>query len=336
MSDQTKPHQNIFSQKLTNILNYGALNLAMGLGYRVRLFDIMDTLDTPQPVSTISKKAGLNERYVQEWLGIMVTGGIIDLCKDSNGQDLFQLPKAHADLITRRSENNNMGVYMQEIPLLTATVFDAVESGFRTGKGISYEMYPGFQQFMMELADAKHQKVLISQFLPTVGNGEMVRKMREGIAVCDMGCGEGTALILMAEAFPKSRFLGIDISKTAIKHGKRIAKEKNLDNITFQEQDAARLSESMELKGTMDYVTSFDAIHDQTQPTKALEGIHAILKNGGGFSMVDIAASSELGKNMNHPMGMFLYTVSLMHCMPVGLDDGGMGLGMMWGRGKSR
>ncbi|MCJ7808652.1 MAG: methyltransferase type 12, partial [Desulfobulbaceae bacterium] len=74
---------------------------------------------------------------------------------------------------------------------------------------------------------------------------------------------------------------------------------------------------------------------DQTQPMKALEGIHSIIKDDGSFSMVDIAASSDLSKNMDHPMGMFLYTVSLMHCMPVGLADEGTGLGMMWGREKA-
>ena len=335
MNDQTESNGNDFPKKLTDILNYGALNLAMGLGYRTRLFDIMDTFDKPQPVATISKKVGLNERYVQEWLGIMVTGGIVDLYQDQDGQDLFHLPKTHADLITRRSENNNMGVYMQEIPLLTATVFDAVENGFRTGKGISYEMYPGFQKFMTELADAKHRQVLVSRFLPSVENGEMVKKLREGISVCDMGCGEGTALILMAEAFPKSRFLGIDISGTVLEMGESMAKEKDLRNINFKKRDCATLKEDMELRGSLDYVTAFDAIHDQTQSMKALEGIHAILKDGGTFSMVDIAAGSDLAKNMDHPMGMFLYTVSLMHCMPVGLADGGMGLGMMWGREKA-
>jgi ubiquinone/menaquinone biosynthesis C-methylase UbiE len=335
MNDQSLEKRNSFSQKLTDILNYGALNLAMGIGYRTRLFDVMDSLETPQPASVISKKTELNERYVQEWLGIMVTGGIVDLSQDKDDQDLFQLPKAHADLITRRAENNNMGVYMQEIPLLTATVFEAVESGFRTGNGIPYEMYPGFHRFMGELADAKHRQVLVSRFLPSVENGEMVKKLREGISVCDIGCAEGVALILMAEAFPKSRFLGMDISGDVLRKGESMAKEKNLRNIIFQNKDCATLTEDRELRDSLDYVTAFDAIHDQTQPMKALEGIHAILKDDGKFSMVDIAANSDLSKNLDHPMGMFLYTVSLMHCMPVGLADGGTGLGMMWGREKA-
>ncbi|MFZ5569499.1 MAG: hypothetical protein ACOZF0_03785 [Thermodesulfobacteriota bacterium] len=77
---------------------------------------------------------------------------------------------------------------------------------------------------------------------------------------------------------------------------------------------------------------TIDAIHDQTHPMEALKGVHALLKTEGCFSMVGIAASSILAENRNHPMGAFLYTVSLMHCIPVGLADGGAGLGMMWGR----
>ncbi|MCF8130100.1 MAG: class I SAM-dependent methyltransferase [Deltaproteobacteria bacterium] len=335
MNEKAESNQENFSEKLTDILNYGALNLGLGLGYRTRLFDIMDGFDTPQPAAIIAEKAGLSERYVLEWLGIMVTGGVVDLFNDQGGQALFQLPKAHADLITRRAGNNNMGVYMQEIPLLTATVFEAVENGFKTGDGISYEMYPGFQRFMTELADAKHRQVLVSQFLPSVKSGEMIEKLKNGISVCDMGCGEGVALMLMAEAFPKSQFLGIDISESVILKATSTAKELGLRNVTFRKRDAAVLTRDRELHKSLDYVTAFDAIHDQTKPMNALEGIYAILKDGGVFSMVDIAASSDLEKNMDHPMGMFLYTVSLMHCMPVGLADGGMGLGMMWGREKA-
>ena len=335
MNENSKDDQENFSEKLTDILNYGALNLAMGIGYRIRLFDVMDTFKTPQPAAVISQKAGLNERYVLEWLGVMVTGGIVELVKDERGRDLFHLPKTHADLITRRAGNKNMGVYTQEIPLLTATVSEAVENGFKTGEGIHYDQYPGFYRFMTELADAKHRQVLASQFLPSVENGEMVRRLDQGISVCDMGCGEGVALMVMAEAFPKSRFFGIDISDGVIEKARSSAEEQGFQNLTFQKRDAALLTEDRELHDTFDYVTAFDAIHDQTKPAEALEGIFAVLKNGGAFSMVDIAASSDLAKNMDHPMGMFLYTVSLMHCMPVGLTDGGMGLGMMWGREKA-
>jgi len=89
------------------------------------------------------------------------------------------------------------------------------------------------------------------------------------------------------------------------------------------------------MKGLFDYVTAFDAIHDQTRPLDVLRGVNHMLTPDGRFSMVDIAANSNLADNLAHPMGPFLYTVSLMHCMPVGLEGGGAGLGMMWGREKA-
>jgi ubiquinone/menaquinone biosynthesis C-methylase UbiE len=129
--------------------------------------------------------------------------------------------------------------------------------------------------------------------------------------------------------------VGLDIAEEALDTARTAAAEQGLDNVTFLHQDAAALSDSSSLAGSFAYVTAFDAIHDQTRPLAALRGVHALLKPGGAFSMVDIAAGSRLADNRDHPMGAFLYTVSLMHCMPVGLVDGGTGLGMMWGRERA-
>jgi ubiquinone/menaquinone biosynthesis C-methylase UbiE len=324
-----------FARKLTDVLNYGALNLAMGMGYRTRLFDIMDAMDKPASAEEIAEHAALDARYVQEWLGVMVCGGVVVLSHSEDGEDRFHLPPEHADLITRRAGSANLGVYTQEIPLLTRCAMDEVLEGFRTGRGVGYDNYPRFQQFMGQLADAKHREVLVETFLPSVDSGSVVRQMETGIRVCDLGCAEGVALMLMAEAFPRSRFVGLDISEEALHKARVAAADKALTNITFISQDAAVLDETSDLAGTFDYITAFDAIHDQTQPLAALRGVHALLKPGGIFSMVDIAAGSRLADNRAHPMGAFLYTVSLMHCMPVGLVDGGTGLGMMWGREKA-
>lgn len=331
----TSQQKAAFARKLTDVLNYGALNLAMGMGYRTCLFDIMDAMDGPASAEAIAGKAALDPRYVTEWLGVMVCGGVITLSRGENGNDLFHLPPEHADLITRRAGSANLGVYTQEIPLLTRCAMDEVLEGFRTGQGVAYDNYPRFQQFMGQLADAKHREVLVEIFLPSVDNGAIVRQMETGIRVCDLGCAEGVALTLMAEAFPRSTFVGIDIAEEALHQARAAAADKALTNITFISQDAAVLDETSDLAGTFDYITAFDAIHDQTQPLAALRGVHALLKPGGIFSMVDIAAGSRLADNREHPMGAFLYTVSLMHCMPVGLVDGGTGLGMMWGREKA-
>ena len=325
-----------FPEKLTDILNYSALNLALAIGYRTGLFDVMDTFDTPQSLRTIARKAGLNTRYVKEWLGVMVSGEVVGLFPAADGgEDGYYLPKEHADFITRRAGNSNLGVYTQEIPLLTTAAMEAVINNFVTGAGVTYDHYPEFQAFMSELADAKHRQVLVDKFLPAVDGGRILAKLQSGIRVCDLGCGTGVALVLMAEAFPRSSFVGIDISREAIKAAREETARRRLDNTEFIILDAATLKDNREFDNAFDYVTAFDAVHDQTRPLEVLQGIHSILAPGGWFSMVDIAARSKLADNLDHPMGPFLYTVSLMHCMPVGLVDGGPGLGMMWGREKA-
>ena len=335
MREKSAEKQRAFARKMTDVLNYGALNLAMALGYRTGLFDVLDGLETPQPVSVVAAEAGLNPRYVKEWLGVMVSGGVVELTRDRAGEDLFDLPREHGDLIARRAGNANLGVYTQEIPLLTVCAMEAVLRGFYTGKGVSYDNYPEFQSFMGQLADAKHRQVLVDKFIPEIDGGQLVAKLNTGIRVCDLGCAEGVAVMLMAAAFPRSRFVGMDISEEALARAAAEARRKGLANVTFQNLDAAVITDHPALAGTFDYVTAFDAIHDQTRPAAALKGVRFMLKPGGMFSMVDIAAGSRLADNKDLPMGAFLYTVSLMHCMPVGLVDGGAGLGMMWGREKA-
>ena len=335
MTNHSAQNQKPFAEKMTAILNYSALNLAMAIGYRTGLFDVMDTFDIPQTLPVIADKSGLNPRYIKEWLGVMVTGQIVEIARDDDGKNRYYLPKYHGDLITRRAGNSNLGVYTQEIPLLTACAMEAVIEGFTTGDGVNYDHYPRFQAFMSQLADAKHRQVLADTFLPAVDGGRLIDDLQSGIRVCDLGCGTGVALILMAGEFPDSRFVGIDISREAIDTARREASRQQRTNLEFVIADAAALKKSAELKDSFDYVTAFDAIHDQTKPLAALEGVHHILAPGGRFSMVDIAARTNLADNLAHPMGPFLYTVSLMHCLPVGLVDGGSGLGMMWGQEKA-
>ena len=324
-----------FPEKLAAILNYSALNLAMAIGYRTGLFDVMDTFDSPRTLKAIADKADLNQRYIEEWLGVMASGGIVELSIGEGGDNRFYLPKRHGDFIARRAGNTNLGVYTQEIPLLTSCAMEAVIEGFATGDGVSYDHYPRFQTFMSQLADAKHRQVLVDRFLPAVDNGRLIGRLQSRIRVCDLGCAEGVALMLMATEFPNSRFVGIDIAQEAIETARREALRQKLDNVEFILADAATLKDNREFKDAFDYVTAFDAVHDQTRPLEVLQGVHHILASGGLFSMVDIAARSNLADNLDHPMGPFLYTVSLMHCMPVGLVNGGPGLGMMWGQEKA-
>ena len=338
MTEENKCEQNkgkaSFGDRMADILNFGALNLAMGVGYRLGLFDAMDSMTEPKTLGEIAEAAGLNKRYVAEWLGVMVCGDVVEL-GSSNGEAVYFLPQEHGDLLAARAGNSCLGVYTQEIPLLTLCAMEPVVAGFRNGGGVAYENYPRFQEFMSQLADAKHESVLVDVFLPSVDSGALVESLKSGIRVCDLGCGQGVAPLLMAQAFPKSFFVGLDLDEKAIEKANSMAVEKGLENIEFIVQDAAAVESSPSLEASFDWICAFDSIHDQTQPLSAMKGALRMLKPGGSFSMVDIAAETDLEGNRDHPMGAFLYTVSLMHCMPVGLVNQGRGLGMMWGRQKA-
>ena len=97
-------------------------------------------------------------------------------------------------------------------------------------------------------------------------------------------------------------------------------------------RDAAELDGSV----TYDFVTTFDAVHDQARPREMVKAVHTILEDGGYWLCADICASSHVGENKDHPIGVFGYTVSCMHCMSVSLAYDGEGLGAMWGVHKAR
>jgi 2-polyprenyl-3-methyl-5-hydroxy-6-metoxy-1,4-benzoquinol methylase len=320
-----------FAGFMTQVLNYGSLNLALGMGYRLGLFEALAKFEGYASCDELAGEAGVSPRYLKEWLGVMACGGVVELTCDDDGQEAYRLPQEHAAYLLKGSKLN-LGVYTQEIPLLTANAGDAVERSFKSGQGVGYERYPEFQDFMAELADAKHKSTLVETFLPSVDGGDMLKRLEAGSAVCDLGCGSGLAARLMAKAFPKSHITGMDFSPQAIDSAKQAAKAEALGNLSYVLEDAAAVAQKPEYAARYDYITAFDAIHDQSHPDKALMGVRHMLRSGGVFSMVDIAAESGHKGNLEHAMGPFLYTVSLMHCMPVGLNDNGHGLGMMWGK----
>jgi ubiquinone/menaquinone biosynthesis C-methylase UbiE len=145
--------------------------------------------------------------------------------------------------------------------------------------------------------------------------------------VLDVGCGAGHAVNVMARAFPHSRFVGVDMSEEGVLAGRAEAAAWGLENASFELRDAAALG----YDGEFDLVTAFDSIHDQAKPADALASIRRAVREGGTFLMADMAASSEVGDNVGHPFGPFLYMISCSHCMTVSLAQGGAGLGAMWG-----
>ncbi|MEH6470248.1 MAG: class I SAM-dependent methyltransferase, partial [Halopseudomonas sp.] len=155
-------------------------------------------------------------------------------------------------------------------------------------------------------------------------------RLQQGISVLDIGCGKGRAMLQLASHYPNSHFTGIDLSEEAIGLARQQAETAGLTNLQFAIGDLSEFNRTA-CTEHYDLVTSFDSIHDQAKPQNVLDGIFKTLKPGGTYLMQDIRASSQLEKNLEHPIGPLLYTLSCMHCMTVSLAQEGAGLGTMWG-----
>ncbi|MEQ9641490.1 MAG: class I SAM-dependent methyltransferase [Alphaproteobacteria bacterium] len=315
-----------FADRLLDILNAGALSLMVSIGHRSGLFDAMAAMP-PADCEEIARCAGLDERYVREWLAAMVTGRIVTY---HAGTETYYLPPAHAASLTRLSSPDNLAVMAQAVPFLGG-LEDRILKCFKTGRGLTYDAYtPRFHQIMAEDSAQTVVAVLHEMILPLVPG--LVARLRRGIDVLDIGCGAGRALIAMAEAFPLSRFFGYELCAEAVRQARMEIADRRLSNISVMRQDAATMPD----RGAYDLVTAFDAIHDQADPAGVLAKVHTALREGGTFLMQDTAASSRLDRNLDHPAGPLLYAISTMHCLPVSLGYGGPGLGAMWGREAAR
>jgi ubiquinone/menaquinone biosynthesis C-methylase UbiE len=186
------------------------------------------------------------------------------------------------------------------------------------------------------MAEDSGQSVLSSlesHIIPLVPG--LADRLRGGIAVLDVGCGSGRILNRLAELFPASKFTGMDLSDDALQVARSEASAKRLNNVDFVLADLSDFDQTAPAE-SFDLITTFDAVHDQAKPLSVLRGIHRALKADGVYLMQDIKGSSEIQKNIGHPIGTFLYTISCMHCMTVSLAQGGEGLGAMWGEEKTR
>lgn len=324
--DQTKAEA--FAEELLTTLNRGALCLMISIGHRTGLFDVMSTLP-PSTSEEIARSAGLNERYVREWLGAMATGRVVEIDPHSGK---FTLPAEHARALTRAAAADNMAVFAQYIAQLGEVENDIVDC-FQKGGGVPYSRFSRFHEIMAEDSGQSVLSSLDSHILPLVPG--LTTALEKGQRMLDVGCGRGLMLMHLAKAYPNSQFVGMDLSTEAVSFGNTEAAQRGLTNLQFVVRDLSDFDKTAEPEA-FDFITSFDAIHDQAKPLQVLRGIHRALKPDGVYLMQDISGTSHVEKDLEHPMGTLLYTISCLHCMIVSLAQGGEGLGAMWGEETTR
>lgn len=309
-----------FGERMLGILNGGALALMASIGHRAGLFDAMERLGSTTSAA-LAGETGLQERYVREWLGAMVTGAIVDY---DPVEGRYRLPREHAATLCRAASPHNLAATAQWVALL-ARVEDDVLECFERGGGVPGSAYERFCQVMAESVDQAVVAALEDAVLPLVPG--LSAALESGLDALDVGCGSGRIVLALAARFPRSRFTGYELSAEAIAEARALAAHIGLRNARFEVRDVS----DVELRRCFDLVIAFRVIHEQARPEAALRAIAGALREDGVFLMQEIRGSSRIEVDVDLPLSPFLYTLSCLYCMPVSLSTGGAGLGAMWG-----
>ncbi len=313
-----------FARKLFGHYTSGMLALMVDVGHKTGLFEA--AAKGPATSEELAERAELDERYVREWLGAIVTGGIMEYDTASR---TYVLPAEHAVCLTGTS-SRNLAANSQLLAML-AKRLPAVIECFQNGGGVPYsEFRPDFTDYMDASWRLLYDGLLIKGFLPLVKG--LPERLTGGIRVADLGCGTGHAINLMAREYPASDFVGYDIAADAIDRARAEARDMSLSNARFEVADVSRLP----AKDEFDLITSFDAIHDQRDPAAVLRNAAMALAREGVYLAIEPRASSNLEDNVQNPFAPWMYGVSVLHCMTVSLAVGGAGLGTVWGEQTAR
>ena len=324
MAELDKKRVQEFARKLFGHYTSGMLSFMIVIGHRTGLFNAL--AEGPGTSQEIAARAGLDERYVREWLGAMTTGGIVEYAA---GPRTFALPPEHALCLTGTS-SRNLAATSQVLPMLAGRL-EKVTACFRAGGGVPYsEFSPDFTEFQDASWRLLYDGLLVKGFLPAATG--LPERLRTGIRVADIGCGTGHAINVMAREFPASTFVGYDFGPEAITRARAEADRMGLTNARFEALDVTQLPPTPKF----DLITSFDSIHDQRDPAATLQRIADALAAGGIYFMVEPRAATRIEDNVGNPFAPYLYGFSVLHCMTVSLAEGGTGLGTAWGEELAR
>ena len=295
--------------------------LLLHIGDRLGLYKAMAGAGPVTP-SELAARTGTAERYVREWLGNQAAGGYVTY---DPADGTFELPAEQA-----------MVVANEDSPVFLPGAFEAIAScytdherfadAFRTGAGVGWHEHDGrLFSGVLRFFRPGYAAHLVSGWLPSLDG--VVDKLRAGASVADVGCGLGASTIIMAQAFGRSTFLGVDYHEVSITDARKAAAEAGVAQRTrFEVASAA------ELPGTgYDLVCLFDCLHDMGDPVGAARRIRQALAPDGTVLLVEPMAGDGLEDNLN-PVGRAYYGLSTVICTPGSLaQDVGLGLGAQAG-----
>ncbi len=290
------------------------------LGDRLGIYSALAYLG-PATSQELAQKTGLDERQLREWLSTQAASGYVSY---DSARETFSLTPEQAAIF---ADPNSPVAMTGGFYSVSAVYHDepVVAESFRTGSGVSWGehhdcLFCGTERFFRPGYEAN----LCNNWIPALEG--VHDKLTSGITVADIGCGHGASTLIMAKAYPNSKFHGFDIHAASIAAAKRHAKDQGVANVEFQ------VATAKDFPGRgYGFATIFDALHDMGDPVGAASHVYQSLTSDGTFMIVEPLAGDSLAENLN-PVGRVYYGFSTMVCTPSSLSqEVGLALGAQAG-----
>jgi SAM-dependent methyltransferase len=315
-----------FAGRVITDLSATISGVLVNVGRRLGLYQAMAELG-PCTSASLAEATGVRERYVREWLANQTAGGYVAY---DPAKQTYALPPAQA-----------MVLAIDQSPVFMAAAFevaasfwldeDKIVETFRSGEGLgwhahNHRLFCGTESFFR----TGYRAYLVSAWLPSLDG--IIERLKRGGRVADIGCGHGASTILMAQAFPKSSFVGVDYHDASIVTARQRAAEAGVTgNTTFEVKTATTFDGR-----DFDLICFMDCLHDLGDPVGALAHCHKALKRDGKVLLVEPYAGDRLEENL-HPVGRMYYAASAMACTPNSLSqEVGLALGAQAGEERLR
>jgi SAM-dependent methyltransferase len=322
--DETKLKE--FMGKVVNDLGATFSTVLVIIGDKLGLYKAMAD---SKPVSAVelASRTGTTERYVREWLANQAAGGYI--IYDPNTEKYTLPPEQAMVLANDKSPAFALGGFQSAMAFFRDE--PKITDAFSTGRGVDWgdhdpNLYEGTERFFKPNYVAN----IVSSWIPSLDGGKVEEKLKRGDAiVADVGCGYGISTILMAKAYPNSKFIGFDNHGASIEIARKRAKEEGLieDRIAFE---VASSTDFPSKDNGYDLVAFFDCLHDMGDPGGAASHVLKTLKQDGTWMIVEPFANDKVEDNLN-PVGRIFYAGSSLVCVPASLAHNGPALGSQAG-----
>jgi SAM-dependent methyltransferase len=304
-------------EKFVTELGASVQGPAILIGEQLGLYKAVSASGAITPAE-LAKKTGTSERYIREWLAGQAAGGYMNY--DAGTGKYSMTPEQTFTLA-----NEDSPVYIPGAFYVVSSLYKdrgKLADAFRTGKGFGWhehhnDLFLGTYKFFRPGYLAN----LVSSWLPSLDG--VVRKLEAGARVADVGCGYGASTIIMAKAFPKSRFFGYDYHLESIEWARNAAVTADVSgNTTFE------VALAKDYRGNdFDLVAFFDCFHDMGDPAGIAKHVYSSLKPDGTWMIVEPYSNERVEENLN-PVGRIFYNASSMVCVPSSLaQEVGLALG---------